>query len=75
VAARLRIKTYYGGLITGSDNMEIGSGGLDLNLQITKYKLQTNHNPKITNYKKKGVLWTNFKRLRRDVPGSHFYAL
>jgi hypothetical protein len=55
--------------------MEIGSGGLDLNLQITEYKLQTNHNPKITNYKKKGVLWTNFKRLRRDVPGSHFYAL
>ncbi len=34
-------------------------------LQITKYKLQTNHNPKITNYKQKAVLRIDFKRLRR----------
>jgi hypothetical protein len=41
--------------------------------QITKYKLQTNHNPKITNYKQRGVLRTDFKRHRRGAQNGVFY--
>jgi hypothetical protein len=36
VAAGLKIKSYYDGLIIGTDNMEIGRGWLELKLQITK---------------------------------------
>jgi hypothetical protein len=35
-------------------------------LQITKYKIQTNHKSQIPNYKESGALRADFKRLRQN---------
>ena len=68
----IEVKTYYGGLITRSGNMKRRSVLLELKLQITNHKLQTNHNPKITNYKKRGVLRTNLDAFGETHLGAIF---
>jgi hypothetical protein len=66
-AGNIKLPFCFSVLVRTSPNQK----GFAWKLQITSYKLQTNPNSKITNYKQRSVLRTGFKRLKRLRPILH----